>query len=136
MDLVRGQLIERYLDIEPFPLALHLEVVHPLLLDGQRVDRQRAYGSGHVQQELIGFIRQPVGKSAHRLAETQLEQELIGQQRIYPDLLQRWHRPHLSACAQPQQCHTAHPSYCCSHLCSSLIIVLRRDWPWPAEFLG
>ena len=38
--------------------------------------------------------------------------------------------------AQPQQRHTPHPSYCCSHLCSSLIIVLRRDWPWPAEFLG
>ncbi|MNC41038.1 hypothetical protein D3C87_751230 [compost metagenome] len=57
MDLIRGQLIERYLDIQPLSLALHLEVVHPLLLDGQRVDRQRPYGAGHVQQELIGLIR-------------------------------------------------------------------------------
>ena len=52
MDLIRGQLIERYLDIQPLSLALHLEVVHPLLLDGQRVDRQRA----RRRRDRAGFV--------------------------------------------------------------------------------
>ena len=136
MDLIGGELIEGDLDVEPLPLPLHQEVVHPLLLDGQGIDRQGTDGPGYVQQKLIGFIGQPVRKTADRFAEAELQQELIGQQGIHLDLLQRGYCPHLSASAQPQQRHTGHPSYCCSHLCSSLIIVLRRDWPWPAGFLG
>ncbi|MNF48739.1 hypothetical protein D3C84_299960 [compost metagenome] len=50
MDLIRGQLIERYLDIQSLSLALHLEAVHPLLFDGQGIDRQCPYRAGHMQQ--------------------------------------------------------------------------------------
>jgi len=109
-------LIEGDLDIETCPLALDLEVIYPLLLDGQRVHVERSHRPRHMQQQLIGFIGETIGKSADRFTEAQLQQQLIGHQRIDLDLLQGCHGPGLAPCSgAKQQGNSGYHTYCCFH---------------------
>ena len=60
MDLIGGRLIRGDLDVEAFPSRR----LFTLLLDGRGIDRQGTDGPQYVQQKLIGFIGQPVRKTA------------------------------------------------------------------------